>query len=130
MTPANPPASLRSEDDEISAVEMMRRGKRGKLKGEFPPLSTALGYPAQSAGFPPFHRAGGGLISTRKEQKNEAKTQFQLTFHGHFPHYDFASVASLRSRLFRRRKRLSRSHRNHLSPSSEFTPVLLHPRNS
>jgi hypothetical protein len=34
------------------------------LKNEFPTLSTRLGNPAKNknAGFPHFHRAGGGLI--------------------------------------------------------------------
>jgi hypothetical protein len=38
-------------------------------KGEFPTLPTALANPAKSAGFPHFHRAGGGFISKGKDKK-------------------------------------------------------------
>jgi hypothetical protein len=39
-------------------------------KSEFPTLSTGLGNPAKNknAGFPHFHRAGGGFTSTRKDK--------------------------------------------------------------
>jgi hypothetical protein len=39
-------------------------------KTEFPPLSTGLGNPAKNkgAGFPHFHRADDGLISTAKDK--------------------------------------------------------------
>jgi hypothetical protein len=54
----------------VCAVEMTPRGKRGKLKnkGEFSTLSTGLGNPAKTkdAGFPHFHRAGGGSIEREK----------------------------------------------------------------
>jgi hypothetical protein len=42
------------------AVEMTHGGKRGKPKPGFPPLSTALGNPAESAGFPHSHSAHAG----------------------------------------------------------------------
>jgi hypothetical protein len=65
---------------------------------EFPTLSTALGNPAQDAGFPPFHRAGGEVPPERdRRRKHEAKTEFHLTDPGHFEHDGFTSVASLRS---------------------------------
>ena len=81
-----------------SAVEMTPPGKRGKLKSEFPTLSTGLGNPAKnkSAGFPHFHRAGGGFISSLKN-KNEPENKFQLTDLGQFKHDKNASVALLRS---------------------------------
>src|SRR5438093_192581 len=61
-------------------------------------LSTRLGNPAKnkSAGFPHFHRAGGGFISSLKN-KNEPENKFQLTDLGQFKHDKNASVASLRS---------------------------------
>jgi len=75
-------------------------GKHGKLKiqSEFSTLSTGLGNPAKNrnAGFPHFHRASGGFISTRKD-KNETEIRFQLTDPGQFKHDKNASVASLRS---------------------------------
>ena len=42
------------------AVEMSRRGKRGKLKNEFPSLPSALGNPATNAGFPHSHSPDDG----------------------------------------------------------------------
>jgi hypothetical protein len=55
------------------------------------------GNPANNAGFPHFHRANGGFLSSRKERrKDEAETEFQLTDPGHFKHHNNASVASLR----------------------------------
>jgi len=93
-------AALRERRDE------KRRGndapwkawKTPKAKNEFPTLSTGLGNPAknQDAGFPHFHRADGGSISTRKD-KNETAIRFQLTDPGHFKHHNNASVAALRS---------------------------------
>jgi hypothetical protein len=47
---------------------MTRRGKRGKLKSKFSPLSTALGNPAKGAGFPHFHSDDGGSLITKKER--------------------------------------------------------------
>jgi hypothetical protein len=120
MRPAHPSASLRSENDEISAVEMTRRGKRGKLKRRVSPSFRRAWKSGPERRIPTFPPRQRRAYIHKKGEKNEAKTKFQLTLHGHFPHYYFPSVASLRSRLFRRRKRLSRSHRNHLSPSSEF----------
>jgi hypothetical protein len=40
-------------------------------QNEFSTLSTGLGNPAknQSAGFPHFHRAGGGYMSPGKDKK-------------------------------------------------------------
>jgi len=38
-------------------------------KSEFPTLSTGLGNPANCAGFPHFHRAGGGIYIQKKGQK-------------------------------------------------------------
>jgi hypothetical protein len=38
-------------------------------KNEFPTLSTGLGNPAQNAGFPHFHRAGGGDIYEEGDKK-------------------------------------------------------------
>jgi hypothetical protein len=35
--------------------------ENSKNKSEFPTLSTGLGNPAKTAGFPHFHRAGDGL---------------------------------------------------------------------
>jgi hypothetical protein len=37
-------------------------------KSEFPTLSTGLGNPAKAAGFPHFHRAGGGPINKKGDQ--------------------------------------------------------------
>jgi len=45
---------------------------------------------------PHFHRAGGGLTSTRKEN-NKTETKFQLTNAGLLKQDKNASVASLRS---------------------------------
>jgi hypothetical protein len=44
--------------------------ENSKNQSEFSPLSTGLGNPAKSkdAGFPHFHRAGGGLISLAKDK--------------------------------------------------------------
>ncbi|MGH9397962.1 MAG: hypothetical protein ACRD18_14065 [Terriglobia bacterium] len=44
-------------------------------KSDFPTLSTGLGNPAknQDAGFPHFHRADGGFISTAKDQLMKPK---------------------------------------------------------
>ena len=66
-------ASLRSENDERkSAVEMTRRGKRGKLQNQkrvFHSFHRAWkSGKSKDAGFPHFHRAGGGLISLRKDK--------------------------------------------------------------
>jgi hypothetical protein len=71
--------------------------KTQKSKSEFSTLSTGLGNPAKtkSAGFPHFHRAGGGLSHSQRT-KYEVETKFQLTDHGHFKHDSNASVASLR----------------------------------
>jgi hypothetical protein len=50
-----------------------------------------------AAGFPHFHRAGGGIYSQEREsRKDEEETEFQLTDPDHFKHYKNASVASLR----------------------------------
>jgi hypothetical protein len=62
-------ASLRSEHTEMEgAVEMTPRGKRASRKTG-PPLSTGLGNPAKNndAGFPHFHRAGGGVYQSLSE---------------------------------------------------------------
>jgi hypothetical protein len=71
--------------------------ENSKNQSEFSTLSTALGNPAKSkgAGFPHFHRVGGGL-SHSPRTKHEAETKFQLTDHGQFRHDLKASVASLR----------------------------------
>jgi hypothetical protein len=53
------------------AVEMTRRGKRGKLKSKFSTLSTALGNPAKSAGFPHFHSDDGWFSHNKNEQQKE-----------------------------------------------------------
>jgi hypothetical protein len=37
---------------------------------EFPTLSTALGNPAQDAGFPPFHSAAGEVSLKETEEEN------------------------------------------------------------
>ena len=96
-----PAASLGSENCRVkSAVEMTPRGKRGKLKNpqaSFPlfPPGLEIRQKHKGAGFPHFHRAGDGL-SHSERTKHEAETKFQLTDHGHFKHYNCASVASLR----------------------------------
>jgi hypothetical protein len=71
--------------------------ENSKNQSEFSTLSTELGNPAKTknAGFPHFHRAGGGLSHSQRT-KHEAETKFQLTDHGHFEHDRNASVASLR----------------------------------
>jgi hypothetical protein len=73
-------------------------------QSEFPPLSTGLGNPAKGkdAGFPHFHRAGGGIyiyisLSEKEKRKTDAGTEFQLTDPGYFKHHKNVSVASLRS---------------------------------
>jgi hypothetical protein len=45
--------------------------ENSKTQSEFSTLSTGLGNPAKnkSAGFPHFHRAGGGSISLGKDKK-------------------------------------------------------------
>jgi hypothetical protein len=45
--------------------------ENSKNQSEFSTLSTGLGNPAKnkSAGFPHFHRAGGGSISLGKDEK-------------------------------------------------------------
>jgi hypothetical protein len=40
-------------------------------KGEFPTLSTALGNPAKSAGFPHSHSDDGGGLIHEKTKKNK-----------------------------------------------------------
>jgi len=72
--------------------------ENSKTKNEFSTLPTGLGNPAknQSAGFPHFHRAGGGL-SHWQRTNHEAETKFQLTESDHFKQDKNASVASLRS---------------------------------
>jgi hypothetical protein len=50
----------------------------------------------KAAGFPHFHRVGGGYHSPGGK-KDEAETEFPLTDPGHFEHDDSTSVASLRS---------------------------------
>jgi hypothetical protein len=49
--------------------------ENSKTKSELSSLSTGLGNPAKtkSAGFPHFHRAGGGLYLTRKGQNMKPK---------------------------------------------------------
>jgi hypothetical protein len=42
-------------------------------KNEFPTLPTGLGNPANDAGFPHFHRAGGGLDSSERKQAKMKK---------------------------------------------------------
>jgi hypothetical protein len=43
-------------------------------KSEFPTLSTGLGNPPKTAGFPHFHRADGGFYSQgRREEKMQSK---------------------------------------------------------
>jgi hypothetical protein len=70
-----------------SAVEMTPRGKRGKLKN--PKASFPLFPPGleirqnKGAGFPHFHRAGGGSISLGRT-KNERENKFQLPDLGQF----------------------------------------------
>jgi len=72
--------------------------ENSKTKSEFSTLSTGLGNPTKnkSVGFPHFHRAGGGSISSGKD-KNEPETKFQLTDRGQFRHHRKVSVASFRS---------------------------------
>jgi hypothetical protein len=53
---------------------MTRRGKRGKLKSKFSTLSTALGNPAKSAGFPHFHSTTAAV--------SQLKTQGKENHHG------------------------------------------------
>jgi hypothetical protein len=80
-----------------SAVEMTPRGKRGKLpKRVSPSFHRAWKSGEKHAGFPHFHRAGGGFTSTPKDN-NEAETKFQLTDDASFTHHSSASVATLRS---------------------------------
>jgi len=50
----------------------------------------------KGAGFPHFHRAGGGSISLGRT-KNETENKFQLADLGQFKDHEKASVASLRS---------------------------------
>ena len=95
-------ASLRSENDEMqSAVEMTPPGKRGKLQK--PKRVFHSFHRAWKSGqkqrrristFPPRRRL---LYLTKKGQKNEAKTKFQLTESDHLKQDKNASVASLRS---------------------------------
>jgi hypothetical protein len=49
--------------------------ENSKTKSEFSTLPTGLGNPARikSAGFPHFHRAGGGLYLTQKGQNMKPK---------------------------------------------------------
>jgi len=49
--------------------------ENAKTKSEFSTLSTGLGNPAKTkeAGFPHFHRAGGGFISSGKHKKMSPK---------------------------------------------------------
>jgi hypothetical protein len=89
-------ASLRSEHPEQAPWKCRPLESAENSKDEFPTLSTGLGNPAPNAGFPHFHRAGGGFTSTGKD-KNETKIRFQLTDRGQFKHDKNASVASLRS---------------------------------
>jgi len=81
-----------------SAVEMTPRAKRGKLKKRVSHSFHRAWKSGEnkSAGFPHFHRAGGGFISSLKN-KNEPENRFQLTDLGQFKHDKNASVASLRS---------------------------------
>jgi len=65
-------------------------------KDEFPTLSTGLGNPAHNAGFPHFHRAGGGFNLEGRRREDEEKTQFPLTDLDHFRQDKKASVAALR----------------------------------
>jgi len=91
-------AALRAQRDEE------RRGNDATWKAwktqkaSFPLFPPGLGNPAknQSAGFPHFHRAGGGFIASQKN-KNEPENKFHLTDLGQFKHDKNASVASLRS---------------------------------
>jgi hypothetical protein len=59
------------------AVEMPPRGKRGKLKKlktSFPRFPPGLEIRQRTAGFPHFHRAGGGLnFEERKSEKMKRK---------------------------------------------------------
>jgi hypothetical protein len=88
------PRTSRRAPWKCRSVESLENSKN---QSEFPTLSTGLGNPAknQDAGFPHFHRAGGGL-SHWQRIKHEAQTKFQLTESDHFKHYCNASVASLR----------------------------------
>jgi len=75
----------------------MESAENSKNQSEFSTLSTGLGNPAKNkgAGFPHFHRAGGGSLSLAKE-KHAGEAKFQLTESHHFKHDNNASVASLR----------------------------------
>src|ERR1017187_4158437 len=59
-----------------------RRGNAAPWKAwetprtSFPPFPPGLEIRHKTAGFPHFHRAGGGLLKRRKDEK---KTEFQLT---------------------------------------------------
>ncbi len=80
----------------------MERVENSKSQNEFSTLSTGLGNPAknQDAGFPHFHRAGGGIyisLSGKEKRKTQAGTEFQLTGSGPFKQDKNVSVASLRS---------------------------------
>jgi hypothetical protein len=52
--------SLRSERPERAPWKCRPVESVENSPNEFPTLSTGLGNPAQNAGFPHFHRAGGG----------------------------------------------------------------------
>src|ERR1035437_845828 len=48
-------------------------------KASFPPFPPGLEIRHKTAGFPHFHRAGGGLVNSKGDKKDEKKTEFQLT---------------------------------------------------
>jgi hypothetical protein len=72
--------------------------KNSKSQKRVSTLSTGLGKSGKnkSAGFPHFHRAGGGSKSLRRT-KNETENKFQLTDLGQLQDQEKASVASRRS---------------------------------
>jgi len=48
-------------------------------KASFPPFPPGLEIRHKTAGFPHFHRAGGELVHEKGDEKDEEKTEFQLT---------------------------------------------------
>jgi hypothetical protein len=95
---SNSSASLRSENEKMkSAVEMTPRGKRGKLKKRVSHSSHRAWKSGTQRRIPTFPPRRRRVHIHKKGPKDEAKTKFQLTLAGHFRHYNFASVAALRS---------------------------------
>ena len=88
-------AALRAQRDEERRGNDVKRGKLKKRVSHSFHRAWKSGK-NKSAGFPHFHRAGGGFISSLKN-KNEPENKFQLTDLGQFKHDKNASVASLRS---------------------------------